>query len=436
MKKTLDIRRFFQACAPSKTLVFKDTEDFQYYIDFSTVRGGKIIEALEQTITHSLDHPTCQLFTGHIGSGKSTELLRLKAELEQQEFYVVYFESTQDLDMEDVDITDILLAIARQVSQSLEAIQIKLKLNNLASLFNAAKEFLQMPLDITTEAELSENIAKITAQTKDSPKIRNKLRQYLEPRTQTILEAINKELFEPATEELKRQGKKGLVVIIDNLDRMSFRLMPSGRSQKDYIFVDRGQELRQLKCHMIYTIPLDLIFKEFEKLTNGLGGGKTPKVLPMVPVQLRNGSDNQYALELLRQLVLARAFPDVDPEQRKQLVTLVFRQQETLDTLCRVSGGHIRNLLGLISRCLQQEDLPLSPNCLEIAIREYSNNLSLSLTDEERNLLQQVREQQTVGAESKYQDLVRSLFIFEYHDQQGSWFSINPLLMEEKRIKS
>jgi len=57
-------------------------------------------------------------FTGHIGCGKSTELLRLKTELEQQGFHVVYFESSQDLDMADVDISDILLAIASSCSNS------------------------------------------------------------------------------------------------------------------------------------------------------------------------------------------------------------------------------------------------------------------------------------------------------------------------------
>lgn len=125
----LDFLRFFDACDPSKTLAIANPEDRQYYIDFASVRGGKIIEALKRTIVlrSRLNQPTCQLFTGHIGCGKSTELRRLQADLEAQGFHVVYFESTQDLDMTDVDITDILLAIARQVSESLETIGIKLK---------------------------------------------------------------------------------------------------------------------------------------------------------------------------------------------------------------------------------------------------------------------------------------------------------------------
>lgn len=123
----LDLRRFFRASNPSRTLNLSNPEDRQYYIDFSSVRGSNIISELRRTITFSEDEPTCQLFTGHIGCGKSTELSRLQTELEEEGFHVVYFESSQDLDMADVDISDILLAIARQVSNSLEKAQIKLQ---------------------------------------------------------------------------------------------------------------------------------------------------------------------------------------------------------------------------------------------------------------------------------------------------------------------
>jgi hypothetical protein len=159
-------------------------EDRQYYIDFSSVRGSKIIESLKRTIALiSPNEPTCQLFTGHIGCGKSTELLRLKAELEQEGFHVVYFESSQDLDMADVDITDILLSVAGQVSESLEAIKIKLKPGYFTNLFTEIVDFLQTPIELEAEAELSIGIGKITAKTKESPKLRRRLREYLEPRT-------------------------------------------------------------------------------------------------------------------------------------------------------------------------------------------------------------------------------------------------------------
>ena len=112
-----DLQTFYRATNPSKTLAVDNEEDRKYYIDFSSVRGGQIIEKLRKKIAiFSPNQPTCELFTGHIGCGKSTELLRLKLDLERSGFHVVYFESDQDLEMSDVDISDILLAIARRVS--------------------------------------------------------------------------------------------------------------------------------------------------------------------------------------------------------------------------------------------------------------------------------------------------------------------------------
>ena len=119
------------------------------------MRGGTIVEQLERTISRlSPDAPTCQLFTGHIGSGKSTELLRLQAQLQQQGFHVVYFESSKDLDMADVDITDILLSVARQVSESIEKMKIKLKPTGFKALLKGVADVFQTLIDLRAEANV------------------------------------------------------------------------------------------------------------------------------------------------------------------------------------------------------------------------------------------------------------------------------------------
>jgi hypothetical protein len=120
---SLDPIKFFKACNPNKTLVLSNENDQRYYIDFTKARSGKrssvsLIDELYRTITRS-DDSSHQLFTGHIGCGKSTELLKLQHDLERDGFHVVYLDSSEDLVMTDVDISDILLTIARQVSKSL-----------------------------------------------------------------------------------------------------------------------------------------------------------------------------------------------------------------------------------------------------------------------------------------------------------------------------
>ncbi|MFP5273930.1 P-loop NTPase fold protein [Coleofasciculus sp.] len=470
---TLDLREFFQATNPDKTLFVDNTaKDQNYYIDFSPVRGGHVIKELSNQIAFwSPDTPTCQLFTGHVGCGKSTELLQLKAQLEREGFHIVYFESSQNLEMADVDVSDILLAIAAQVSESLDRVEQNRSHNPQVILKQVAK-LLQTEIELTadtsvpglgnvaasTAGDFSVNvgipgigevkvskeeglsfvaplIGKITARAKASPEFRNKLRGYLEPRTNGILEAINSELIEPGIKRLKDDGKKGLVVIVDNLDRIDSSAKPWGRNQQEYLFVDRGEQLRSLNCHLIYTMPLALRFSnEFAPLTQRF---KNPTVLPMVWVQLRDGSECEQGMALLRQMVLARAFPDLEAEQRLHQMTEIFDTPETLDRLCRISGGHVRNLLRLLNNAIQKEmGLPISRNSLEEVILDYKNALKLAVDKSEWALLRRVADEKKVTGDEGYEQLIRSMFVYEYRDRQGSWFVINPILAEAEEFKS
>lgn len=450
----MDTRQFFQACNPTKTLNISKPEDRPYYIDFSRVRGNGIIRRLKRSILFA-DKPSCQLFSGYIGCGKSTELLRLKSELIQEGFHVVYFEATEDLDTTDVDITDILLAIARRVSESLERHSIHLQPRGFKKLLQDTANFLQTPIALEGEMALpggtsftanSEGefkfslpmgIASITAKAKDSPNLRSRMRQYLEPRTSKILGAINDELLKPATKALKLEGKKGLVVIVDNLDRIDPRVNESGYLQTEYLFIQRGGQLSQLKCHLVYTVPLVLLFSNHsETLKQRLGGGIDPKILPMVPVKQRNSQLDWKGLALLQQMVLAKAFPGLSAKQRLEHLDQVFDSLETLNYLCYISGGHVRKLLALLHSCLQHDDPPISRKCITQVIREYQDSLLRTIDDDEWSMIMRVAKRKALKGEEEYQTLLPSMFIFEYQDAKGSWYDINPALAMTKEFRT
>lgn len=477
MHTELDVRKFFQVTSPSRPLDLENAEDRKYYIDFSTVRGGQVVEELRDRISFfSPEEPTCQLFTGHIGCGKSTELRRLEAELKEEGFHVVYFESSQDLEMGDVDIGDILLAIARRVSESLMALDKQIKLEQpkgLQNLLRGAVKLLQTEIDLSAEASLpgigkvsattegegkfsaevglpgigqvtanneegvslvALGIGKIAAKTRNSPELRSKLREYLEPRTTNILDAINHELIEPAKAKLKQIGKKGLVVIVDNLDRVWSKPTAWGRSQPEYLFIDRGEQLRQLNCHVLYTMPLALIFSnEFSRLTSRFG--TDPIVLPMIPVVGRDGTQLPEGMALMRQMVLARALPNLSAQDRLAKMSEIFDRPETLDLLCRMSGGHVREILRLLNDWIVKErKLPLSIRGLEEVLKQKRNQMTLAIDDSEWELLGQVKQRQQVIGDRGYEVLLRSMFVYEYRDSEGSWFDVNPILTSSGKL--
>ena len=430
----LDLARFYQAANPSRPLKIAQREDRRYYIDFSSVRGGDTVSEIGRTIVRlSPTEPTTQLFTGHIGCGKSTELFRLKGGLEQQNYHVVYFESDRDLEMADVDISDILLMIAHQVTEGLESAGIRLKPTYLEKMFRGLMGSLRSPVEVS-DVSFSVGIASITAKAKESPEMRSQLRQYLEPRTKSIIDAINEEILDVADKQLQAQGKRGLVVIADNLDRIDPIRRADGRSQSDYLFVDRGEQLKRLNCHTIYTIPLALIFSdELPRLSNRFG--TAPKLLSMVPVNTRTGEPFARGRQLLQKMVMVRAFPNLPESERWQQIDQVFDSANTLNRLVTISGGHMRNLMRLLYGCLQKGDPPITLAVLESVIRDERDALMSLIDAQEWALLFEAISQRDEQGNEAYNPLLRSLFLYEYRDAEGRWFGLNPVLAETKRYR-
>jgi len=445
---TIDFKQLFNAANPSRALRADLPEDQQYYIDFSEVRGGRVVEDMQDNITlFSDDKPTCQLFTGHIGCGKSTELSQLQQSLERLGYRVVYFESSENLEMADVDVGDILMAIAQRLFTRLAEWRVTMEAKGFRALLAGAAKVLQTEIDLRAEAStpfgelvadtatgeaslaIPLGIGKLTAKVKESPELRSKLRSYMEPRTQGILEALNKEVIIPAIAMLKQQGKAGLVIIVDNLDRIDNSPKPWGRLQHEYLFVDRGDQLRQLQCHLVYTMPLNLRFSgSYGQLTQRFD---TPHILPMISVLNRDGSVFEAGLAKMRQMVLARAMPQLSEGERSARVTHYFDRPETLDYLCLASGGHVRNVLRFLQDGLKKErGLPVSRAALAEAIKKRRNEMTLSIEDSEWALLREVSRTKKVVGDEGYQRLIRSLYVYEYQDEEGSWFDVNPILKD------
>ena len=88
------------------------------YVNMDAARGAyDVVNRLAKKIRFA-DEPTCQVLAGHLGSGKSTELLRLQRDLESGNppYFVVYFSADEDIDRNDVDFPEILIAIIRQLA--------------------------------------------------------------------------------------------------------------------------------------------------------------------------------------------------------------------------------------------------------------------------------------------------------------------------------
>jgi energy-coupling factor transporter ATP-binding protein EcfA2 len=370
-----DIARVYQQCDPTQPLAYNDPR----YVPFTGTRGeGDLVAQITNALFWS-ETPHHILFAGHRGGGKSTELLRLQHALTHpapgdQPFFVVYFEADkEDIDVNDVDFPDLLLAILRQVGEALR-MRVAVELcptwlsrfiDDLQRLFTSEVEMQQVQLDV--------KIAKFTAAIKSSPDMRSTVRKALEPNVSNLIQAAN-ELIEDAVTRLRLRGYRDLVLIVDNLDRVILRDIPDTPfNTHEHLFINRGTQLAQLRCHSVYTVPISLVFSpQGTALINVFS--RRPDVLPMVKVAQSDDTDSAAGLEAMRQMVHRRL------EAAQVSDRMAFDTDETLADLCRMSGGHARNLLILLrSACTVAGTLPLTRAVVEQAVHGMSNDFERAL---------------------------------------------------------
>ncbi|UNU26515.1 AAA family ATPase [Microcoleus vaginatus] len=407
------------------------------YVDCREVRGdGDIIEDLGRKIKLS-QRMTCQLYAGHRGAGKSTELLRLQEYLQNQGCFVVYFAADeQDINPEDTEYTDILLACTRHLLEELRNANSKPLRDWMRDRWEDLKDLALTEVSFETlslESQIAQ-FAKLTANVRTVPSLRQKIRDKINPHTTTLIDALN-EFIGDAKKNLPDKSSQ-LAVIADNLDRIVPFSQDGKRSNLDEIFLDRTEQLKALDCHVIYTIPISMVYSN--RATELINNYNDPQVLPMIMVQNPDGSTNEAGLAKIKELIEKRV-KQVNPNQ--SLETGLFDSRETLERLCLMSGGHVRNLLLMMQEAITRtEDLPITAKAAQRAITQARDVYRRTPEEGEWQILAKVSHTQRILNDEQHRDLLFSRCILEYryYDEEGEmqpWYDVHPLIKGIKQFK-
>jgi hypothetical protein len=407
------------------------------YVDCREVRGdGDIIEDLGRKIKLS-QRMTCQLYAGHRGAGKSTELLRLQEYLQTQGCFVVYFAADdQDINPEDTEYTDILLACTRHLLESLRNANSKPLRDWMRDRWEDVKDLALTEVSFETlslESQIAQ-FAKLTANVRTVPSLRQQIRDKINPHTTTLIDALN-EFIGDAKKNLPDKPSQ-LAVIADNLDRIVPFSQDGKRSNLDEIFLDRTEQLKALDCHVIYTIPISMVYSN--RATELINNYNDPQVLPMIMVQNPDGSTNEAGLAKIKELIEKRV-KKVNPNQ--SLETGLFDSPETLERLCLMSGGHVRNLLLMMQEAITRtEELPITAKAAQRAITQARDVYRRTPEEGEWQILAKVSQTQRILNDEQHRNLLFSRCILEYryYDEEGEmqpWYDVHPLIKGIKQFK-
>lgn len=426
--------------------IYSSFEPFQppseeAYVDCQEVRGKwDVVRELGRKITRS-KKPTCQLYTGHRGVGKSTELLRLKEYLEAKKYFVVYFAADElDIEPQDTDYAEILFACTRHLVEEIKLINHNPLLQWLEKRWESLKDLALTEVEfegLSLEAQVAQ-FATIIANLKAVPDKRRELRKRINENTRSLIDALNDFITE-ARKVLPSEKNQDLVIIVDNLDRIVETKEEGKPSNYDEIYLNRSEMLRGLKCHVIYTVPITMVYSG--RATRLEDNYDTPDVLPMVMVRNPDNSINQQGLTKLKELVLRR-IQIIEPKLTQTLVGFVegldippvFDSPETLDQLCFMSGGHVRNLMQLIQKAIDwTEELPINAQAVNRAVEEARQTYRRQIQEDQWDVLASVYHHRQVKRDEAHLRLLlnRCLLEYRYYDENEAlqtWCNVHPLV--------
>jgi AAA ATPase domain len=401
------------------------------YVDFQEARGGwNILRDIGRKITRSRQ-TTCHLFSGHRGSGKSTELLKLKEYLEQQKYFVVYFTADDDIDPADTGYVDILLAFVRHLAESINLRQSNPLLNWMKSQWGFLKDLALTEVSIdnlSQEAQISQFV-QITANLRFSPNKRSELRQKINLDSTSILVAL-KDFIREVQKSIIPEFR-GLVVIADNLDRIVEIKQGNEYSNYDEIYVNRSEIWRNLGCHVILTIPVLMVYSK--RGVTIQENYDSPNVLPMIMVRNADGSVNKVGIKKLREFIYKR-ITLISASLEKVVESNIFESGELIDRLCLMSGGQIRSLMILLQRSIDWTDeLPIQSKSVQRAFQESKQIYHRTIEADQWEILARVYCNKQPENNEQYLCLLvnRSILEYCYYDADEilrTWVDVNPLI--------
>lgn len=404
-----------------------------FYVDCKEVRGDDdILRELGRQISRSSETQSCQLYAGHRGGGKSTELLRLKDDLEKKGYVVIRFQADEDFDVYDAEYTDILLTCTHNILKDLQKVANPLPLVKwLKSRWQSLQDLALTEVSIenlSIEAQMG-LFGKLTTTLKTNPSTRETIRNQVDLYSISLTDALNE-----FVDEAKQQvGASKLVVIADNLDRIVPMPRDNGRTNHDDIFIDHSELMKKLGCHVIYTVPISLVYSSrASQLREAYGNYQ---VLPMIMVRdpEQNYAPYQSGVDKVKE-VIRRRIDRYAPE--RALEGDIFDNRETLEQLCLMSGGHIREIMHFMQAALNEiDDFPISREATQVAFFKGTETYRETLYQSDWTKLAEIHRAKRVVNDDQYRKLLfdRCVLEYRYKDSLGKpkkWHDVHPLLQE------
>lgn len=308
--------------------------------DLDPIRGDDHVERIARSIQWSGDIPTLHFLSGHIGTGKTTELLRMQRHLERSapEIKVLYLDADLYLDRYEADLEDIVIALWSIVLDQGPADSGKI----LAEVWSARVRSAFTSFVVNLPDKVPDALAAVLGQLRlQAIEERRKLRVAVSSVLSALVDGLNRAL---AT--MRHSEASSVVLLIDNLEKLN-----AGQREKvERLYLERMGALKSLDVHLVLTVPLFLCSSPAGASLTALYGGELV-VLPTIKVRRgqRDGGGNDATgiaavVDILQRRVAFRELFEGDAA--------------AAEAIARCSGGVIQHALRMVRWAVGQHDAP------------------------------------------------------------------------------
>lgn len=428
----------------------------KFFVDrYASDPTRSLVQRLQVNLQNSLGqlNPYKALLTGHVGSGKSSELIRLGQEL-VADFFVVWFDAEMSLATEKVNHFDVLLGMGLAVHAAAEAAGLRPDkrlarnlVNSLARLVRKYEERegfalrLDQLLDqvfaialvagavggapvalLVGTAVIGAGIHQVLKATRIELNVRDDLVRILElPANRVnVIGALN-----AIIEDVQEKAQKPMFLITDGLDKV-----PASRAR--LLFAESAL-LTEPACALVYTAPVEFYHRLIAGHVTNLFHDY--KMLPNPPVHKRlligehwqmAREPNPDGLQIMRQVVAKRL------GTRGQSVDDVITP-EALEVLARASGGVMRELVRHVRDAATFAQLRgtmrIDETLVQSVVEQQRQEIAPRLTIDHRDAIRRVLRQGALSGgqhEGVEDELLRSLYLLSYEDNRFFWFDTHP----------
>ncbi len=378
---------------------------------------------------------SAQLLSGFRGTGKSTELLRLRRLLNEQGFKVVLCDMRRYLNLSTkIDVSDFLICAAGAVSDSLREDPELLGTDLLRrGYWERAKDFLTRTEVKVDALSLSGDGSAIKLGLREDPSFRETVQEQLKGHLGALADDVRAFIADCVKALRDRHGgETKIAILFDSIEQIRGGSTDADGVFKsvEILFAGHPDKLRFEGVHVVYTVPpwLKIRAPGVTKLYDG------SYTLPCVKIQTREGEPFEPGLEALREIV----------QKRGKHWRQVLGSQDELDHILRETGGYLRDLFRVLQATLMRaaddlEHTPLDRRAIDFELAQLRNDYLPIATQDAQWLAKVARSHAAELPEhDKIPDLSRyfdSHLLLCYRNGD-EWYDIHPLIRDEVERQS